>query len=407
MKNVMIIGAGAIGSAVAHKCAQFNHELGNICIASRTPSKCEKIIHDIKAKGNVQDTAKTLVAEQVNAKEVSQVEQLIQKHSISIVLNVGSSYCNLSILEACKKTGACYVDSGVHEVEGRLNEKPPWYANYEWHHKDSVSNSGITAILSCGFDPGATNVFCAYVKKHLIDTIDTIDILDVNAGSHGKFFASNFDPETNLREIMEDAVYWENDHFISLPCLSKHMEYELPVVGQHRLYIVNHEEVHSISQHIPLKRITFWMGFGDHYINCFRVLLNVGMLRHDPVTTTDGQTVIPIRVLKAVLPNPSSLGAGYTGKTCIGCLIRGVKQQVKKEVFIYNICDHEQSYQEIMSQAIAYTTAVPIITTAILLAREIWHVKHMVNMEELDPDPFMQLIPEIGLDWHIIEKELV
>lgn len=402
MSNVLIIGAGGVGSAVAHKCAQRNDELGDICLASRTVSKCERIVESIRDMDNLRIPGGVLTTAQIDAKEETAVAELIVRTNSSIVLNAGSPHCNLAIIEACLETKAHYLDTAVYEKEGVINEKPPWYVNYEWKYREKFSENRVTGILGIGFDPGAVNVFCAYVHKHLIDSIETIDIMDVNAGDHGKFFATNFDPEVNLREIMEDVLYWENGNWVRIPCHSKSRTYDFPVVGEQRIYSMGHDELHSLSQNIPAQRIEFWMGFGERYLQVFNVLNGLGLLCNDAVAV-EGVPVVPIKLVKAILPDPASLAPGYTGELCIGCLVKGTKNGIPKEVFIYSTCDHAACFQEIRSQAISFTTAVPMVTAALLVVRGHWDVGKLVNVEELDPDPFMSLMPELGLSWNLRE----
>lgn len=398
--NVLIIGAGGVGGVVTHKCAQNNDVLGDICLASRTLSKCSAIVESVRRKNNIKDPSRKLHAVVIDAKDQDAVSALIRATGSSIVINVASPFCNLAIIEACLATQTHYIDTAVYEKEDNINEKPPWYANYEWTFRDRFAERQTTGILGIGFDPGVVNAFCAYVYKHLIDTVDTIDIMDVNAGSHGRYFATNFDPEINLREILEDVIYWENGEWVTIPCHSKSRTYDFPVVGEHRVYSMGHDELHSIPANIPANRVEFWMGFGEQYLNCFNVLYNIGMLSHEPVDV-HGQQVIPLQLLKAVLPEPASLAPDYTGKTCIGCLVKGTKDGVSKEVFIYNICDHAACYEEVESQAISFTTAVPAVTAALLIAKGQWNVRKLVNVEELDPDPFLALMPQIGLSWQV------
>jgi len=403
MTGILVIGAGGVGAATAHKCAQHNDELGDICLASRTVEKCDSVIEAIREKGNIKNKEGRIYSAQVDAMDTNQVVDLIKRTNSGLVLNVASPYCNQTIMRACLEARAHYLDTAVYEEEGHINESPPWYANHEWKHKDEFIARGITGVLGIGFDPGAVNVFCAYVHKHLIDTVDTIDIMDVNAGNHGRFFATNFDPETNLREIMEDVIYWENGDFVTIPHHSKSITYDFPQLGKHRVYSMGHDELHSLPFNIPAKRIEFWMGFNDQYINCFNVLKELGLLSSRPVQV-EGTPVVPIKLLKAVLPDPPSLAREYSGSVCIGCLVKGSQDQKNKEVFIYTLCDHADCCKDIGSQAISYTTAVPLVTAAILVARGDWNVLRLVNVEELEPDPFMELMPKLGLDWSIQES---
>jgi saccharopine dehydrogenase-like NADP-dependent oxidoreductase len=402
VKNVLIIGAGGVGSAVAHKCAQHNDELGDICLASRTLAKCDDIVAAIHDKNNVKNHDANVSVAELDAKNADAVAELIERNKSSMVLNAGSPHCNLAIIEACLRTGAHYLDTAVYEKEGDINVAPPWYANYEWQHREAFSTAGVTGILGIGFDPGAVNAFCAYVHKHLIDDIDSIDIMDVNAGDHGKYFSTNFDPEVNLREIMEDVLYWEDGKWVSIPCHSRSRSYEFPVVGEQKVYSMGHDELHSLSANIPAKRMEFWMGFSERYISVFNVLNQLGLLSGDAVDV-EGTPVVPLKLLKAVLPDPASLAPGYTGEVCIGCLIKGRSQGNAREVFIYSTCEHADCYRDIGAQAISYTTAVPLVAAALLVARGDWNVAKLVNVEELDPDPFMALMPQVGLAWDIRE----
>ena len=402
MKNVLVIGAGGVGSAVAHKCAQHNSELGDVCIASRPVSKCEAIIDAVRARENLEDPSLGLSAEQIDAKDTGAVAELIRATRASLVLNAASPHCNLAVIEACLETGAHYLDTAIYEKEGEFNMPAPWYGNYEWKYRDRFESAGITGILGIGFDPGAVNAFCAHARKHLFDDIDSIDIMDVNAGDHGRFFATNFDPEVNLREILEDVLYWEDGEWVRVPCHSKSRTYGFPVVGTCRVYSMGHDELHSLAANIPAKRIEFWMGFDDHYLNVFNVLNRLGLLSGKPVDV-EGVPVAPLKLLKAVLPNPASLARGYTGKVCIGCLVKGRKNGAPREVFVYSVCDHAECYADIGAQAISYTTAVPMVAAALLIARGDWNVARLVNVEELDPDPFMALMPQLGIDWSVRE----
>lgn len=404
MSTTLIIGAGGVGSAVAHKCAQHNDELGELVLASRTVEKCERVVAEIGSMGNAKDPERKVRAAQVDAMSVVEVEALIRETGAERVLNTASPYCNMTIMEGCLNAGVHYVDTAVAETEGEPEMPAPWYANYEWPKRPRFSDAGLTGILGIGFDPGAVNVFCAYVAKHHMDVVESIDIMDVNAGDHGQFFATNFDPETNLREIAESVVYWEDGQWAQIPCHSKSRTYDFPVVGKQRVYSMGHDELHSLAINIPARRIEFWMGFNDRYIATFKVLKELGLISSDPVDV-GGVRVAPIKVLKALLPEPTSLAAGYSGQVCIGCLVKGVHSGKPRSVFIYTTCDHAQCYREIGSQAISYTTAVPMVTAALLLKRGDWKAGTMVNVEELNPDPFMALMPEIGLDWQIREEE--
>lgn len=399
-QNVLIIGAGGVAHVTAHKCAMMNDVLGDICIASRTQSKCDEIIASIHEKKHLKDPSRKLHSRQLNALDIPATVQLIRETRSQIVINLGAAFVNMSVLEACLQTGAAYLDTAIHEEPGKVCEDPPWYANYEWKRKDRCAQAGVTAILGVGFDPGVVNAYAAFAVKHHFDKIDTIDIMDVNAGSHGKYFATNFDPEINFREFVK-VWTWIDRKWQQFPTHTIKQVYDFPVIGPQPIYLNGHDEIHSLSKNIDANSIRFWMGFSDHYINVFTVLRNLGLLSHLPVKLDDGREVIPLKVVKAVLPDPKTLAPNYTGKTCIGDLVKGWKDGIEKEIFIYNICDHQECYREVGSQAISYTAGVPPAAAAMLVAQGTWDVKTMVNVEELDPDPFLELLGRIGLPTQI------
>jgi len=399
-KNVLIVGAGGVAQVAAHKCAQHNDVLGNICIASRTLSKCDAIIEGVREKDHLRDKTKKLYSRPINALDVDATVALIKETDSQILLNLAQSYVNMPLLEACIKAGIAYIDTAIHEEPNKVCEDPPWYANYEWKRKDRCKEKGVTAILGAGFDPGIVNAYCAYALKHEFDTIDTIDIMDVNAGSHGKYFATNFDPEINFREFKK-VWAWIDKKWVLEKVHSVKRTYDFPVVGKQTVYLNGHDELHSLSKNIDARSIRFWMGFSDHYINVFTVLTNLGLTSEKAVKTAEGIEVVPLKVLKALLPDPSSLAKNYTGKTCIGNLIKGKKDGKEKELFIYNVCDHQACYKEVGSQAISYTAGVPAAATAMLIAQGAWDAKTMVNVEELDPDPFLSLLNTMGLPTEI------
>jgi len=401
-KNVLIIGAGGVAHVAAHKCAQNNDILGDICIASRTQKKCDEIIESIKRKGNIKDKSKKIYSKQLDAMNVKETVKLIKETESEIVINLGIAFINMSVLEACIEAGVTYMDTAIHEDPNKVCEDPPWYANYEWKRKDKCAQKGINAILGVGFDPGVVNAYCALAVKHYFDTIDTIDIMDVNAGNHGQFFATNFDPEINLREFKK-VWTWIDRKWVCEEVHKIKLEYDFPVVGKMTVYLNGHDELHSLSKNINANSIRFWMGFSEHYINVFNTLKNIGFLSEKPVKTWDGVEVVPLRVLKALLPDPKSLAPKYTGKTCIGNLIKGKKNGKEREIFIYNVCDHKESYNEVESQAISYTAGVPPVAAAILVAKGVWNPKTMVNVEELDPDPFIKLLNKMGLPTRVRE----
>lgn len=403
-KNVLIIGAGGVAHVAAHKAAMNNDLLGDICIASRTLAKCDGIIESVKRKGHIQNPAYQLYSRQIDALDIPATVKLIKATHSQIVINLGQAFLNMSILEACLETGAAYIDTAIHEDPDKVCEDPPWYANYEWKRLDRCAEKGLTAILGAGFDPGVVNAYCALAVKRYFDKIDTIDILDVNAGSHGKYFATNFDPEINFREFVK-VWTWIDRQWKEYPTHSVKRVYDFPVVGPCPIYLNGHDELHSLSKNIDANSIRFWMGFGDHYINVFTVLRTLGFLSHLPVTLSTGQEVVPLKVVKALLPDPQTLAPGYTGKTCIGNFVKGWKDGQAREVFIYQVSDHKKCYEEVESQGISYTAGVPPVAAAMLVAKGDWDVKTMVNVEELDPEPFIAILDKIGLPTDIKEIE--
>ena len=403
-KNVLIIGAGGVAHVAAHKAAMHNDVLGDICIASRTVAKCEAIIDSVQRKGHLTDASKQLYARALDALDIPATVKLIRETNSGIVINLGNAFINMSVLEACLETGAAYIDTAIHEDPDKVCENPPWYANYEWQRKDRCAAKGLTAILGAGFDPGVVNAYCALAVKRYFDRIDTIDILDVNAGSHGKYFATNFDPEINFREFIK-VWTWIDRQWQEYPTHSVKRVYDFPVVGPCPIYLNGHDELHSLSQNIDANSIRFWMGFGDHYINVFTVLRTLGLLSHLPVTLSTGQEVVPLKVIKALLPDPQTLAPGYTGNTCIGNFVKGWKDGKPREVFIYQVSDHKKCYEEVESQGISYTAGVPPVAAALLIAQGPWDVQRMVNVEELDPEPFIALLDQIGLPTEVREIE--
>lgn len=397
-KNVLIIGAGAVGAVVAHKCAQNSQVFASVCLSSKKVAKCDAVLRSVEHKRYRHEGAFRMLTAEVDAYDTQAVIRLIRKTESDIVINVCTAFVNMAVMDACLATGAAYIDTAVHEDYNVMNAPYPWYANFEWKKREDFAAKGLTAILGVGFDPGVVNAYCAYAQKHELDSITSIDIMDVNDGKHGRFFSTNFDPEINLREVIEDAGCLEDGEWRNYPRHSRTREYDFPEVGTKQLYLMGHDEVHSLSLNIPgVKTVRFWMGFDDHYLNCLNVFEKVGLLNHETVTTTDGQQVVPLRVLKACLPNPASLAPTYTGRTCIGALIQGRHQGKDKEVFIYNLCDHTQAYADVGSQAIAYTAGVPPVAAAMLVARGDWDAKKMANVEELEPVPFLNALNQLGL----------
>ena len=404
-RNVLIIGAGGVAQVVAHKCAMNNDVLGEIHIASRTKAKCDAIASSVVAKGSFKHEA-ILHTHEINALDVEALSELIQDIDVQIVINVGSAFINMSVLEACINTGVAYIDTAIHEEPDKICETPPWYGNYEWQRKERCAEKGITAILGAGFDPGVVNAY-ARIGYDMMDkgSVTDIDIIDINAGSHGKYFATNFDPEINFREFTGTVYSWQNSQWQSNKMFEVKRTDDLPVVGEQNSYLSGHDEIHSLSKNLDVPNIRFWMGFGEHYMNVFTVLQNLGLLSEQPVTTAEGQEVVPLKVVKAVLPDPSSLAPEYTGKTCIGDKVKGKIDGEEAEVFIYNVSDHKEAYNEVGSQGISYTAGVPPVAAAMLVATGEWDAGQMVNVEELDPKPFINLLNKIGLPTRIQDKD--
>nr|WP_086938933.1 carboxynorspermidine synthase [Thaumasiovibrio occultus] len=404
--SILQIGAGGVGWVIAHKAAQNNDVLGDITIASRTLKKCDAIIESIKGRNNLKDASKKLESRAVDADDVDSLVALIEDVKPDLVINAGPPWVNVAIMEACYRTKTSYLDTSVATDLCSPGQQVPEAYDPQWAFREKFEEAGITGILGAGFDPGVVSVFAAYAVKHLFDEIDTIDVMDVNAGDHGKKFATNFDPETNMLEIQGDSFYWENGEWKQVPCHTRMMEFDFPLCGNHKVYSMAHDEVRSMREFIPAKRIEFWMGFGDRYLNYFNCMRDIGLLSPEPLTLQDGTVVEPLKVLKAMLPDPTSLAPGYTGKTCIGTWVQGTKAGEPRSVFIYNNADHEVAYKDVEHQAIAYTTGVPAITAALMYFTGEWAGKGVFNMEQLNPDPFLEKMPEIGLDWHVQELEV-
>lgn len=403
-KNILIIGAGGVAQVAAHKAAMSNDVLGDIHIASRTLSKCEAIVASVIEKKSLKKPG-VIKAHQLDALDVEATKDLIAKTRSQIVLNLGSAFVNMSVLEACIQTGAAYIDTAIHEDPAKICETPPWYGNYEWKRRERCEKNGITAILGAGFDPGVVNAYAALAVDEYFDTVDSIDIIDINAGSHGKYFATNFDPEINFREFTGRVYSWQDSQWQTNKMFEVKRTDDLPVVGMQTAYLTGHDEIHSLSRNLDVPNIRFWMGFGEHYINVFTVLNSLGLLSEQPVTTAEGLEVVPLKVVKAVLPDPSSLAPDYTGKTCIGNLVKGTKDGEDREVFIYNVADHKDAYNEVGSQGISYTAGVPPVAAAILIAKGTWDVHRMVNVEELPPQPFLGLLNNMGLQTSIRDDD--
>jgi saccharopine dehydrogenase (NAD+, L-lysine-forming) len=400
MARILIIGAGGVGRVVAHKCAQVPEVFAEIMLVSHNISKCEKVKEEIKEKTGVD-----IKVAEVDAEDVPKLAALIKEFSPSLVVNVALPYQDLKIMDACLEAGVNYLDTANYE--------PPDVAHFEyswqWAYQEKFKQKGLMAVLGCGFDPGVSNLFCAYAQKHLFDEINYIDILDCNAGNHGHPFATNFNPEINIREVTQIVKHWENGKWVETPAIldpkSVHFTFNYPIVGQKESYLLYHEELESLVKNIKgLRRIRFWMTFSENYITHLKVLQNVGMTRIDEVDY-EGKKVVPIRFLKALLPDPATLGTNYTGKTVIGNVMTGMKDNKLRSVYIYNVCDHAESFKEVGAQAISYTTGVPVMIGAMMMINGIWKGEGVFNIEQLDPDAFMDALNKYGLPWEQVEFE--
>ncbi|GEN83934.1 saccharopine dehydrogenase [Sporosarcina luteola] len=389
MGKALIIGAGGVASVVVHKCVQVPDVFEEICIASRTKSKCDTLKEKLDGGRTKIQTA------QVDADNVDELIELINDFKPEIVINVALPYQDLTIMDACLATGVHYLDTANYEPLDTAKFEYKW----QWAYREKFEQAGLTAILGSGFDPGVTGVFSAYAQKHYFDEIHTIDIVDANAGDHGYPFATNFNPEINIREITANGRYWENGEFIETPPLSEKRVYDLPEIGPKDVYLLYHEELESLAENIKgIKKIRFWMTFSEKYLTHLKVLENVGMTSIEPINF-EGQEIVPLQFLKAVLPDPASLGPRTKGKTNIGCIFQGTKDGEEKTYYVYNVSDHQECYREVGSQAISYTTGVPAMIGAMLLMKGEWKKPGVYNVEEFNPDPFMEALNEYGLPW--------
>lgn len=395
MKNILIIGAGGVGGVVAHKCAQQD-VFGEITLASRTESKCIAIAEQIKASLNVD-----IKTAQVDADNVPELVVLLKKLQPELVINVALPYQDLTIMDACLEAGVHYMDTANYEPLDDAKFEYKW----QWAYQDKFEKAGLMALLGSGFDPGATNMFTAYAAKHYFDEIHTLDIIDVNGGDHGYPFATNFNPEINIREVTAECRHWEDGQFVESPALATSQKFTCPEgVGNFDIYRMYHEELESLSLHFPtLKKAQFWMSFGESYLKHLEVLGNVGLTGIEPIEF-QGEQIVPIQFLKALLPDPSTLGPRTKGKTCIGCVVTGLKDGVEKTVYVYNIKDHQDCYAEVKSQAISYTTGVPAMIGAKMIVEGKWLKPGVWNIEQLNPDPFMEEMNKQGLPWSVIEN---
>lgn len=396
MAKVLIIGAGGVGQVVVHKCAQLPEVFSEIVLASRTLHKCEKIAQQVADK-----YARNIETAQVDADKVPELVALINRVKPEMVINVALPYQDLTIMDACLEAGVNYLDTANYEPLDTAKFEYSW----QWAYQQRFADAGLMALLGCGFDPGATNMFTAYLAKHYFDEIHYLDIIDVNGGDHGYPFATNFNPEINIREVTAECRHWENGEFITTPAMSTQQRFTCPEgVGSFDIYRMYHEELESLTKHFPtIKKAQFWMSFGDSYLKHLEVLRNVGMTGIKAVEF-QGQQIVPIQFLKALLPDPSTLGPRTHGKTCIGCVVRGIKEGREKTVYLYNIKDHQDCYQEVQSQAISYTTAVPAMISAKLMLEGLWMQSGVWNIEQMDPDPFMAAMNQYGLSWTVIEE---
>lgn len=392
MVKVVIIGAGGVGGVVTHKCAQVAEVFDEIVLASRTEEKCKAIAAQLN---------RPIKTAQVDADNVAELTALLRAEKPQLVINVALPYQDLHIMDACLEAGVHYLDTANYEPEDTAKFEYKW----QWAYQEKFKQAGLMALLGSGFDPGATNVFTAYIAKHYFDEIHQLDIIDVNGGDHGYKFATNFNPEINIREVSAECRHWEQGEFVTTPAMSTHTQFACPEnVGEFSIYRMYHEELESLTKHFPsLKKAQFWMSFSENYLKHLEVLVNVGMTRIDPVMF-NGQEIVPIQFLKALLPDPASLGPRTKGKTCIGCVVTGIKDGKQKTVYLYNICDHQACYQEVQSQAISYTTGVPAMIGAKMMLEGKWMKAGVWNMEQMDPDPFMQDMNQYGLPWTVIDN---
>lgn len=395
MGKVLVIGCGGVASVAIQKCAMNSEVFDEICIASRTVSKCDALKEKLKGKSKAKITTA-----QVDADKVTDLVELIRKVQPDVVLNLALPYQDLTIMDACLETGVHYVDTANYEPEDTAKFEYKW----QWAYREKYEKAGITALLGSGFDPGVTSVFSAYALKHYFDEIHYIDILDCNGGDHGYPFATNFNPEINIREVSAKGSYWEDGHWVETESMEIKREYDFPEVGMKDMYLLHHEEIESLALNIPgIKRIRFFMTFGQSYLTHLKCLENVGMTSIEPILY-EGTEIVPLQFLKAVLPDPSTLGPRTKGKTNIGCIFIGKKDGKEKTLYIYNTCDHQECYKEVGSQAVAYTTGVPAMIGAMLVMNGTWQKPGVYNMEEFDPDPFMDALNKWGLPWKICEN---
>ena len=391
MGKVLIIGAGGVGTVVANKVAKNNDVFTEIMLASRTKSKCDIIAEDVKRRTGV-----TIQTAQVDADSVPELVALFNEFKPKLVINVALPYQDLTIMDACLECGVNYLDTANYEPKDEAKFEYSW----QWAYQDRFKEAGLTAILGCGFDPGVTSIFTAHAAKHHFDEIHYLDIVDCNGGDHGKAFATNFNPEINIREVTQKGKYWENGEWVITEPHEIHQPLTYPNIGEKESYLIYHEELESLVKNFPtIKRARFWMTFGQEYLTHLRVIQNIGMARIDEVEY-NGQKIVPIQFLKAVLPDPGELGENYTGETSIGCRIRGIKDGEERTYYIYNNCSHQAAFEETGAQGVSYTTGVPATIGARMFMLGLWSEPGVFNVEEFNPDPFMDELNKQGLPWH-------
>ena len=396
MSNILVIGAGGVSSVTIHKMAMLPKIFTKITLASRTLKKCIDIQINIKEKYNININVVELDADNVEA-----TVEIIKQTNPFVVLNLALPYQDLNIMDACLITDTHYIDTANYEPIDEAKFEYSW----QWNYKEKFEKKGLMALLGSGFDPGVTNVYTAYTKKHLLDNIASLDILDCNDGDHGYPFATNFNPEINIREVTAASKHWENNKWEIGPALTNKVSFNFPEIGSKNMYLMYHEELESLTKHFPeIKKARFWMTFGDSYLKHIEVLQNIGMTSINPVNHK-GINIIPLQFLKTILPDPGSLGKRTKGKTCIGTIITGQKKNKEKTFYTYNICDHEECYNEVGSQAVSYTTGVPAMIGAMLMIQKIWFKPGVWNVEQFDPDPFMDLLNKYGLPSKTVELE--
>lgn len=395
MGRALIIGAGGVAGVAIHKCCQNSEVFNEICIASRTKSKCDAIKEQCERRYGTQEGSTKITTAQVNADNVPELVELINSYKPDVVLNLALPYQDLTIMDACLETKTHYVDTANYEPEDTAKFEYSW----QWAYREKFEKAGITALLGSGFDPGVTGVFSAYAMKHQFDEINYIDILDCNGGDHGYPFATNFNPEINIREVSANGSYWEDGHWVETKPMEIKRVYNFDQIGEKDMYLLHHEELESLGININgIKRIRFFMTFGQSYLTHLKCLEDVGMTSIEPIEF-EGKQIVPLQFLKAVLPDPASLGPRTVGKTNIGCIFQGKKDGKYKKYYLYNVCDHQECYKEVGSQAISYTTGVPAMIGAMMVMTGRWNTPGVHNIEEFDPDPFMEALNKWGLPW--------